>query len=49
MALQIGHRASYDFDLFTEHTLDPNLHAKIKKIFLDKRIKPIFKITEQYD
>ncbi|MBI2483901.1 nucleotidyl transferase AbiEii/AbiGii toxin family protein [Candidatus Uhrbacteria bacterium] len=49
LALQIGHRVSYDFDLFTEHALDPNLHAKVKKVFPRERIKPSFKIKEQYD
>ncbi|MBI4599657.1 nucleotidyl transferase AbiEii/AbiGii toxin family protein [Candidatus Uhrbacteria bacterium] len=49
LALQIGHRVSYDFDLFTEHALAPNLHAKVKKVFYGERVKPVFRMTEQYD
>ena len=31
LALQIGHRASVDFDLFSEKEISKNLLAKVKK------------------
>ncbi|MDP3917974.1 MAG: hypothetical protein Q8Q30_02260 [Candidatus Woesebacteria bacterium] len=33
LALQIGHRLSYDFDIFTDNKLNPYLWAKSKKVF----------------
>lgn len=49
LALQIGHRLSYDFDIFTEHTLAVNLSRKVKKVFSGEKIHPSFKVPEQYD
>lgn len=49
LALQIGHRTSYDFDLFSDHALSPHLHTKIKKAFFGERVRPVFRTTEQYD
>ncbi|TSC85486.1 MAG: hypothetical protein G01um101416_837 [Microgenomates group bacterium Gr01-1014_16] len=33
IALQIGHRRSFDFDIFTSSSLTPSLWAKAKKVF----------------
>ena len=33
IALQIGHRLSYDFDIFTNKPIAPNLWTKVKQIF----------------
>ena len=33
LALQIGHRLSYDFDIFTNDKLSPQLWSKSRKIF----------------
>lgn len=49
LALQIGHRISYDFDLFTEELLVANLLQKIKKVFSVEEIQPSFCSKEQYD
>jgi len=35
LALQIGHRISFDFDLFSQHKIDPALRQKIIKTFGD--------------
>lgn len=35
LALQIGHRISVDFDLFSEQSIDKTLGLKIKRIFPD--------------
>lgn len=40
LALQIGHRISFDFDFFSKKLIDKNLLGKIKRIFSDKQIKP---------
>lgn len=49
LALQIGHRVSYDFDLFTEEPLAPNLFQKIKKAFSSEKIIQSFRSKEQCD
>lgn len=49
LALQIGHRVSYDFDLFTQKPLVSNLFKKIPKVFAGEKMKPSFRSTEQYD
>lgn len=36
LALQIGHRASVDFDLFSEKEISKNLLAKVKRIYENK-------------
>lgn len=38
LALQIGHRLSVDFDLFSEKEIDKNLFSKVKKVFYDNKI-----------
>ncbi len=38
MALQIGHRISVDFDLFSGEEIDKNLFPKVKKIFYGNKI-----------
>mgnify|MGYP001609575385 CR=1 FL=1 len=35
LALQIGHRISFDFDLFSQHKIDPALRHQIIKVFGD--------------
>lgn len=40
LALQIGHRISVDFDLFSEKEISKNLLAKVKKVFEGKTIIP---------
>jgi len=48
LALQIGHRVSIDFDLFTEKCLPPNLLSRVKKIFPKAKIAIILKHLEQF-
>lgn len=38
LALQIGHRMSVDFDLFSEKDIPDDLFDKVKKIFFDKSL-----------
>jgi hypothetical protein len=38
LSLQLGHRRSYDFDIFTSKNISPNLSWEVKKIF-GKKIK----------
>jgi len=38
LALQIGHRISIDFDLFSEKDISKNLFSQVKKIFRDRKI-----------
>jgi hypothetical protein len=38
LALQIGHRISVDFDLFSEKEIGENLLAKVKRVFEGKTI-----------
>lgn len=40
LALQIGHRISVDFDLFSEKEISKNLLAKVKRVFDGKIIIP---------
>lgn len=49
LALHIGHRLSYDFDLFTDEPLGKNIPKKVKKIFPAEKIIPSFQSEEQYD
>lgn len=42
IALQIGHRRSFDFDIFTSSTLTPSLWIKAKKIFGAGVLKTLF-------
>lgn len=41
LALQIGHRISVDFDLFSEKDLSKDLFNKIKRVFKDSNINRI--------
>jgi predicted nucleotidyltransferase component of viral defense system len=38
LALQIGHRISVDFDLFSEKEIDKGLFTKVKQIFADREV-----------
>jgi len=49
LALQIGHRISYDFDLFTDVPIKKIIPEKVKRIFPSEKISPIFQSDEQYD
>jgi len=47
LALQIGHRISEDFDLFSEGDIPSNLIQKIEKVFKDEKIKVVISHPEQ--
>ena len=47
LALQIGHRISVDFDLFSEKEISPRLFDKVKRIFKEFRIETIMNHSEQ--
>lgn len=47
LALQIGHRVSVDFDLFSREEISPDLIKKIKEIFKEFKIKLILDHPEQ--
>jgi len=47
LALEIGHRISVDFDLFSNKNIPSNLMGKIKKVFKDFEIKIILNHSEQ--
>lgn len=47
LALQIGHRISIDFDLFSKEDIPRRLLPKIKRVFKDKEIKVIVNHSEQ--
>jgi len=47
LALQIGHRISLDFDLFSEKKLPTTLLRKIRRVFREFKIVVIFKHSEQ--
>ena len=47
LALQIGHRISVDFDLFSEEDIPRGLLPKIKRVFKDKKIGIIVNHSEQ--
>lgn len=40
LALQIGHRISVDFDLFSEEEISENLLGEVEKIFPQREIRP---------
>lgn len=40
LALQIGHRVSVDFDLFSLKDIDDNLLSKVKKVFQQHTVSP---------
>lgn len=41
LALQIGHRKSYDFDIFTNELIDKSVWKKVKNIFGEKSYKTL--------
>lgn len=47
LALQIGHRVSVDFDLFSFRELSPNLLQKIKKVFAGSKMTLTYRAPEQ--
>ena len=47
LALQIGHRISIDFDLFSEKEIPPGLLDKAKRIFKEFKIETIINHSEQ--
>ncbi|MDP1538704.1 MAG: nucleotidyl transferase AbiEii/AbiGii toxin family protein, partial [bacterium] len=47
LALQIGHRISVDFDLFSEKEISPKLLNKVKKIFKGFKIEIVINHSEQ--
>lgn len=47
LALQIGHRVSVDFDLFSEQELSSGLFSKIKRVFKDLSIITTYSSSEQ--
>jgi hypothetical protein len=40
LALQIGHRVSVDFDLFSESAIDRTLLQKVKRVFTNRPVQP---------
>ncbi len=47
LALQIGHRISVDFDLFTQDNLPEQLLARVKRTFKDASLVVTYKSSEQ--
>ncbi len=47
LALQIGHRVSIDFDLFSSKEISPSLFGKIKRVFKEFKIETIMNHSEQ--
>lgn len=47
LALQIGHRISIDFDLFSEKEIPPEFLDKVRKIFKEFKIEIIINHSEQ--
>ena len=41
LALQIGHRLSVDFDLFSDGPIDGTLLSKMKKVFAEVPVEPV--------
>ena len=48
LALQIGHRVSVDFDLFTGKGLPSNLISQVKKVFPKAEIAVVLRHPEQF-
>lgn len=40
LALQIGHRVSVDFDLFSDHAIEKTLFDQVKKVYADFPVNP---------
>lgn len=47
LALQIGHRISIDFDLFSKEDITPNLLRKVKRVFKETKIELLLRHSEQ--
>lgn len=47
LALQIGHRISIDFDLFSEKEIPSGLLRKVKRVFKNEKVKTILDHSEQ--
>lgn len=47
LALQMGHRVSIDFDLFTENDLSAGLLSKIKRVFRGRKVAVSIRLPEQ--
>ena len=47
LALQIGHRRSIDFDLFSKKDISPDLLIRVNKIFQDSKINVIVNYSGQ--
>ena len=47
LALQIGHRISVDFDLFSEKEISPKLLDKVQKIFNGREMEIVINHSEQ--
>lgn len=47
LALQIGHRISIDFDLFSKKDITPNLLRKVKRVFKEAKIELLLRHSEQ--
>ncbi|HEX9721737.1 MAG TPA: nucleotidyl transferase AbiEii/AbiGii toxin family protein [Candidatus Paceibacterota bacterium] len=47
LALQIGHRLSVDFDLFSSEKLPPNLLGQVKRVFSNSSIVVTYRAPEQ--
>jgi len=47
LALQIGHRLSVDFDLFSSTILPPNLLRQVKRVFSNSSISVTYRVPEQ--
>lgn len=47
LALQIGHRISIDFDLFSKEDITPNLLKKVKRVFKEAKIELLLRHSEQ--
>lgn len=47
MALQIGHRLSVDFDLFSSEELPPNLLRQVKRVFSSSSVSVTYRVPEQ--
>lgn len=47
LALQIGHRISVDFDLFSEKPLSRDLYGLVKRVFRERTIRPSVNTPEE--
>ncbi|MBU4204748.1 nucleotidyl transferase AbiEii/AbiGii toxin family protein [Patescibacteria group bacterium] len=47
LALQIGHRVSVDFDLFSNKKISPNFLDKVEKVFKDYKISVVINNSNQ--